>query len=92
MYKIIKVLNNNTILACNETEEVIIMYKGIGFSKKVDDYFEVPRNAKKFLMQKGYKAKSGSNDIINYIDPVYLEIASEIIRLICCFLMNMRLH
>ena len=47
MYKIIKVLNNNTILACNETEEVIIMYKGI-----------------------------------NYIDPVYLEIASEIIRLI----------
>ena len=33
-------------------------------------------------MQKGYKAKSGSNDIINYIDPVYLEIASEIIRLI----------
>ncbi|WP_343094544.1 CAT RNA binding domain-containing protein, partial [Thomasclavelia ramosa] len=28
MYKIIKVLNNNTILACNETEEVIIMYKG----------------------------------------------------------------
>lgn len=82
MYKIIKVLNNNTILACNETEEVIIMYKGIGFSKKVDDYFEVPRNAKKFLMQKGYKAKSGSNDIINYIDPVYLEIASEIIRLI----------
>ena len=58
------------------------MYKGIGFSKKVDDYFEVPRNAKKFLMQKGYKAKSGSNDIINYIDPVYLEIASEIIRLI----------
>ena len=82
MYKIIKVLNNNTILACNETEEVIIMYKVIGFSKKVDDYFEVPRNAKKFLMQKGYKAKSGSNDIINYIDPVYLEIASEIIRLI----------
>ena len=34
MYKIIKVLNNNTILACNETEEVIIMYKGIGFSKE----------------------------------------------------------
>ena len=35
MYKIIKVLNNNTILACNETEEVIIMYKGIGFKEKV---------------------------------------------------------
>lgn len=82
MYKVIKVLNNNTILACNEMEEVIVMYKGIGFSKKTDDYFEVPRNAKKYLMQKGHKAKRGANDIINYIDPVYLEIASDIIRLI----------
>lgn len=57
MYKIIKVLNNNTILACNETEEVIIMYKGIGFSKKVDDYFEVPRNAKNFLCKRDIKLK-----------------------------------
>ena len=30
MYKVIKVLNNNTILATNGSEEAIIMYKGIG--------------------------------------------------------------
>lgn len=81
MYKIIKVLNNNTILASNETEEVIIMHKGIGFSKKTDDFIEVPRNAKKYLMQKAYQARRGANEIINYIDPIYLEIASEIIKL-----------
>lgn len=81
MYKVIKVLNNNTILATNGIEEAIIMYKGIGFAKKINDYFEIPRNAKKYLMQKGYNAKKKSNEIIDYIDPIFLEVASEIIRL-----------
>ena len=81
MYTVVKVLNNNTILANNENEEVIIMYKGIGFAKKANDRFEIPRNAKKYLMQKGYNDNRKSNDIINYIDPIYLEIASEIIKL-----------
>lgn len=54
MYKIIKVLNNNTILACNETEEVIIMYKGIGFSKKVDEYHGMLKN---FLCKRDIKLK-----------------------------------
>lgn len=81
MYKVIKVLNNNTILASNGNEEAIIMYKGIGFSKKKDDCFEVPRNAKKYLMQKGYNDTRKSNNVIDYIEPVYLEIASEIMRL-----------
>lgn len=80
MYTVIKVLNNNTILASDKDEEVIIMYKGIGFAKKANDCFEIPRNAKKYLMQKN-NYKKRSNDIINYIDPIYLEIASEIIKL-----------
>lgn len=81
MYKIIKVLNNNTILAIKDNEEVIIMNKGIGFGKKANEMIEVPRNAKKYLMQKNYNAKQKSKNIINYIDPVYLEIASTIINL-----------
>jgi len=57
MYKIIKVLNNNTILACNETEEVIIMYKGIGFSKKVDDILKYHGMLKNFLCKRDIKLK-----------------------------------
>ena len=49
MYKIIKVLNNNTVLAAFENDEVIIMYKGIGFGKKVNQEIEIPKNAKKFF-------------------------------------------
>lgn len=81
MYEVVKVLNNNTILATKGKEEVIIMYKGIGFAKKAGCFFEVPANAKKYLMQKGYKAKKEANQVIDYIDPVYLEIAAEIIKL-----------
>lgn len=81
MYKVIKVLNNNTILATKDEEEVIIMYKGIGFSKKPGFLFEVPASAKKYLMQKNYKAKMNAKHVIDYIEPVYLEIAAEIIKL-----------
>lgn len=81
MYKVIKVLNNNTILALFEHQEVIIMYKGIGFAKKADTYIEVPAYAKKYIMQKGNSENRRSSDVIHDMDPVYLEIASEIIRL-----------
>ncbi|WRK52395.1 CAT RNA binding domain-containing protein [Coprobacillaceae bacterium CR2/5/TPMF4] len=46
MYKIIKVLNNNTVLAAFENDEVIIMYKGIGFGKKLikkSKYLKMPK-------------------------------------------------
>ena len=37
MYEVVKVLNNNTILAHRDNEEVIVMYKGIGFGKKAEE-------------------------------------------------------
>lgn len=81
MYRVMKVLNNNAILCYNEEEEIIVLHKGIGFAKKNDDVVEIPTQAKKYLMQKAYKSKHETDDIINSIDPVYLEIASEIIHL-----------
>lgn len=80
MYKIIKILNHNAILACKDHEEVIVMYKGIGFSKKVDDEIEIPSQAKRYLMEKSDKGNEKSNEIISYIDPIYLEIAAEILK------------
>lgn len=34
MYQVLKVLNNNTILAKEDDNEIIVMAKGIGFGKK----------------------------------------------------------
>ena len=36
------------------------------FGKKVNQEIEIPKNAKKFLMQKNYNSKMKSNNIINY--------------------------
>lgn len=80
MHRVIKVLNNNTVLASNDKEEIIVMYKGIGFAKKPDDCFEIPISAKKYLMQKSYTDSRKAKRIIDHIDPVYLEIASEILK------------
>ena len=82
MYEILRVLNNNTILIKDEEDEMIVMAKGLGFSKKAGQKVDIPRNAKRYKMQKSYQPKQKSNEIIDYIDPLYIEIASEIIQLI----------
>ena len=58
MYQVLKVLNNNTILAKEDDNEIIVMAKGIGFGKKVNEHFEIPPQAKKYMMQKKNKRKS----------------------------------
>ncbi len=82
MYEIVKVLNNNALLVLKGNEELIVMAKGLGFGKKSGQKVEVPRNAKQYKMQKSYQSKQESNNIIDYIDPIYIEIASEIISCI----------
>lgn len=52
MYQVLKILNNNTILAKEGNNEIIILAKGIGFGKKVNDHFDIPPQAKKYMMQK----------------------------------------
>ena len=81
MHKVIKVLNNNTVLASDDTAEVIIMCKGIGFAKKANDLFEPPTNAKKYVMQRSSDNVRKSSKVIDYIDPIYLEIAAEILKI-----------
>ena len=52
MYEVVKVLNNNTILAHRDNEEVIVMYKGIGFGKKASS--EKVFNAEELSNKKQY--------------------------------------
>ena len=79
MCEIVKILNHNTILVLKENEEIIVMSKGIGFGKKQGEQVDVPRNAKQYKMQKSYQAKQKSNNIFDYIDPMYIEISSAFI-------------
>lgn len=81
MFEIIKVLNNNTLLVSKNEEELIVMSKGIGFGQKTGNKVDIPRNAKQYRMQKSYQTGKKTSYSIDNIDPVYIEIANEIIEL-----------
>lgn len=80
MFRVIKGLNHNGVLAIdiNTNEEYILLGKGIGFGKKVNERMEVPGNSKVYLLQKE-TPRGSSKEIINNIEPQILEIASSII-------------
>lgn len=80
MYQVIKVLNNNGIVAhCLATnKEYIFLGKGIGFSKKMEDTFESIPDAKVYRLQE----EIGQEDrlsVLNNVDPIFLDIANEIV-------------
>lgn len=82
MYQVIKVLNNNGIVArCLESkEEFIFLGKGIGFSRKMEDTFESISDAKIYKLQEDLK-EDDQLSVLNNVEPVYLDIANEIILL-----------
>ena len=80
MYRIEKVLNNNSILASKDNQEVIFLGKGIGFGKKINDIYIPGDGVKKYKMETQEQEKRLPHEIIRNVDPVFIEIASDIIR------------
>lgn len=80
MFKIIKVLNHNGVMAIDiaTNNEYILLGKGIGFGKKVNDIVEKQKETQVYLLQEE-TSRGLSKDIINNISPEALEIANSII-------------
>ncbi|BCN31333.1 PRD domain-containing protein [Anaeromicropila herbilytica] len=80
MFQVIKVLNNNGILALNKEDkkEIIFIGKGIGFQFKKDEIFSNIEDAKRYGLQEDSE-KGSSINIINSVDPIFLDITHEII-------------
>lgn len=80
MFRVIKSLNHNGVLAIdNDTQkEYILLGKGIGFGKKVNERMEAPENTHIYLLQQETD-RGSTKDIINNIEPEILEVASAII-------------
>ena len=76
-YEVIGTLNNNGVVAKDElNKEVILLGKGIGFKRKAGDVIENPgKNIKCYSLEKN----TGKN-VLQGVDPIFLEIANEIIR------------
>ena len=80
MYRIKKVLNHNAVIGIGgqDNREYLIMGKGIGFGKKVAERIEI-RPADTVYSLKESTERGSAEKLVNSIEPVYLEIANEIL-------------
>jgi len=83
-YRILKVLNNNIILAYSfqRKEDMILMGKGIGFGKKENKKVYIPdENIQRSFVAYNEKIKKEYFRLVNQIDPSIIEICEKIIEI-----------
>ena len=80
MYRIIKVLNNNSILVLDEDKkrEYILMGSGIGFGRRMGEHLKSYEGAKIYSLVTRRKQQSVLK-AVNGIEPVYIEAAGKMI-------------
>ena len=81
MYRVSKVLNNNGVIAIEmeENQEYVLLGKGIGFGKKVSQRFEAPSDCTRYSL-KNDTERGSATSLVKSVDPVFLEIANEVLR------------
>ncbi|MBQ7147983.1 MAG: PRD domain-containing protein [Pseudobutyrivibrio sp.] len=80
MYRVEKVLNHNALIGIpeNTTQEYLILGKGIGFGKHVSETIDVTSEHKVYSLKESTD-RGDKKELATSIDPVYLEIANEIL-------------
>lgn len=80
MYRVEKVLNHNALIGIleNTTQEFLIMGKGIGFGKHVSENIDVSENDMIYSLKESTE-RGDKKELATSIDPVYLEIANELL-------------
>lgn len=78
MFEITKILNHNAILVIKDQREYLILDKGIGFGKKVKD--QIKNASFEAVYQLQSETKRGNKEIIEKIDPIFLEVAHQILK------------
>ncbi len=80
MYRVEKVLNHNAVIGILEhsSQEYLIMGRGIGFGKHVSENIEITENETIYSLKEPTD-KGDKKQMATSINPVYLEVASEIL-------------
>lgn len=79
MYRLVKVLNHNTVIVEEEKKEYLIMGKGIGFGKKAGYIIEAQSDHTIYSLTEA-KDQNAASELANSINPLFLEIADEILK------------
>lgn len=81
MYRVEKVLNHNTVIAIHgdNHKEYLIMGKGIGFGKKINERIETRPEDTVYSLQESTE-RGDAGQLAKSISPVCLEIADEVLK------------
>lgn len=81
MYRVKKVLNHNTLIAIGSenSQEYMIMGKGVGFGKKVSERIEIRPEDTVYSLQESTE-RGNAKELVKSVPPVYLEIAAELLK------------
>ena len=82
MGKIVRILNHNAVIVhdAQDNRVLLLLDKGIGFGKKINEQMDPPYSGKIYELQKE-TSKGPTKDVLNHLEPQYLEISSEILTL-----------
>lgn len=80
MYRVVKALNHNAVLAIDisDQKEYLLMGKGIGFGKKVNEQMEADDSCKIYSLT-DRKERGDAGEIAKSVDPEFLEIANMVL-------------
>ena len=80
MYRVVKALNHNAVLAADVTDqkEYLLMGKGIGFGKKVSEQFEADESCRVYSLT-DRKERNDAQNLSKSINPEFLEIANMVL-------------
>ena len=80
MYRVVKALNHNAVLAADVTDqkEYLLMGKGIGFGKKVSEQFEADESCRVYSLT-DRKERNDVQNLAKSIHPEFLEIANMVL-------------
>ncbi len=82
-YDVIKVFNNNVVLANHLGTEKVLIKKGIGFSNKVGDKIPADTEFERIFAIENPEIGSKFNQLINRVDHELIGICEEILHMIC---------
>lgn len=81
MFRVKKALNHNTLIAIGmeDNQEYLLIGKGVGFGRKVSERMEAPEGCTVYSL-KEHTERGTAKDLIKNMDPVYLELAQELLK------------
>jgi transcriptional antiterminator len=81
-YKVIKIFNNNVVLAQHFNKEKVLIKKGLAYNKKCGDYIDYNTSLEKIFTIENSETSEKFNQLITRIDENLVGICEEIICMI----------